>query len=81
MSTRNLPGGKGQPARVPTRNVRDFLTFSVCPSNKHRPSARCVYTANVVGKDLDIFSIRAAPLVIFYNLLPKTVNNICSCGM
>jgi hypothetical protein len=27
--------------RVPTRHVRGFSTFSVCPSNKHCPSARC----------------------------------------
>jgi hypothetical protein len=48
--------------RVPTRSVRDFLTFSVCPSNKHCPSARCAYAANAVGKDLDIFAIGAVSL-------------------
>jgi hypothetical protein len=26
--------------RDPTRHIRDFSTFSVCPSNKHCPSAR-----------------------------------------
>jgi hypothetical protein len=45
--------------RVPSRNIRDFLTFSVCRSNKHCPSARCAYAANAVGKDLGIFAIGA----------------------
>jgi hypothetical protein len=45
--------------RVPARNVRDLLTFSVCPSNKHCPSAQCAYAANAMGKDLDIFAIEA----------------------
>jgi hypothetical protein len=44
---------------VPTRNVRDFLRFSVCPSNKHCLSARCAYAANVMSKDLDRVSIGA----------------------
>jgi hypothetical protein len=48
--------------RVPTRHVRDFSTFSVCPSKKHCPSAPCVYAANAVGKDLDIFAIGAVSL-------------------
>jgi hypothetical protein len=48
--------------RVPTRHVRDFSTFSVCPSNKHRPSARCAYAANAEGKDLDIFAVGAVSL-------------------
>jgi hypothetical protein len=52
--------------RVPTRHVRDFSKFSVCPSNKHCPSARCSYAANVVGKDLDIFAVGAVSL---YNIL------------
>jgi hypothetical protein len=60
--------------RVPTRNVRDLTGFSVCPSNKHRPSARCAYAANAVGEDLDIFLS-----IIFYNLVPKIVNNIVTC--
>jgi hypothetical protein len=37
-------------------------SFSVCPSNKHYPSARCAYAANVVGKDLDIFAVGAVSL-------------------
>jgi hypothetical protein len=45
--------------RAPARSVRDFLKFSVCPSNKHCPSARCAYSANVLDKDLDIFAIGA----------------------
>jgi hypothetical protein len=44
---------------VPTRHVRDFSTISVYSSNKHCPSARCAYAANVVGKDLDIFAVGA----------------------
>jgi hypothetical protein len=44
---------------VSTRSVRDFLEFSVCPSNKQYPSAPCAYAANLVGKDLDIFAIEA----------------------
>jgi hypothetical protein len=48
--------------RVPTGNIRDFLTISVCPSNKHCPSARCAYAANAVVKDLDIFAIEAVYL-------------------
>jgi hypothetical protein len=35
--------------RVPTCRVRDFSTFSVRPSKKHCPSARCAYAANVVA--------------------------------
>jgi hypothetical protein len=48
--------------RVPIRNVRDFLTFSVCPLNKPCPSARYAYAANVEGKDLDIFAVGAVSL-------------------
>jgi hypothetical protein len=48
--------------RVPTCNVKDFLTFSVCANNKQCPSALCAYAANVVGKDLDIFAIGAVSL-------------------
>jgi hypothetical protein len=40
--------------------------FSVHPSNKHCPSGRCVYAANVVDKDLDIFTVRA---VYLYHIL------------
>jgi hypothetical protein len=42
--------------------IRDFWSFSVCPSNKHCPSARCAYAANVVRKDLDIFRVGAVSL-------------------
>jgi hypothetical protein len=52
--------------RVPTRHVRDFSKFSVCPSKKHSPSAECAYAANEVGKDLDIFGVGA---VSFYHIL------------
>jgi hypothetical protein len=45
--------------RVPPRHVRDFSTFSVRPSKQALPSARC---ANVVGKFLDIFTVRAVSL-------------------
>jgi hypothetical protein len=48
--------------RVSTRNVRNFLTVSVCPSNKHCPSARWADAANSVGKDLDIFATGAVSL-------------------
>jgi hypothetical protein len=48
------------------------------PSNKHCPSARCAYAANVVGKDLDIFAIGAVSHNHIYNHIPKIVNNICS---
>jgi hypothetical protein len=47
---------------VPTPNFRGFSKFSVCPANKHCPSASFIYAANAVGKDLDIFAIRAIPL-------------------
>jgi hypothetical protein len=33
----------------------------VSPSNKHCP-ARCVYAANVMGKNLDIFAVGAVSL-------------------
>jgi hypothetical protein len=48
--------------RVPPSSLRDFQLFSVCPANKHCPSARCAYAANAVGKDLDIFAARAVSL-------------------
>jgi hypothetical protein len=41
--------------RVPTRHLRDFPLFYVCPTIKNRPSARCASAANVVCKDFDIF--------------------------
>jgi hypothetical protein len=37
--------------------IIDFLLFGVCSYNKHCPSARCAYAANVVDKDLDIFAV------------------------
>jgi hypothetical protein len=40
--------------RVPTRNIRNFTTFSC--SFSHCPSARCVSAANAVCKSTDIFS-------------------------
>jgi hypothetical protein len=46
--------------RVPPSNLRGFSLFCACPSNKHCPSARCVYGANVaVGKNHDIFALGA----------------------
>jgi hypothetical protein len=44
---------------VPAHIVSDLLMFSVCPSNKHCPSAQCDHAASVVGKDLDIFAVWA----------------------
>jgi hypothetical protein len=41
--------------RVPTRHLRDFPLFYVCPVIKNRPSARCSSAANVVCRDSDIF--------------------------
>jgi hypothetical protein len=40
--------------RVPTRNIRNFTTFSC--SFSHCPSARCVSAANAVYKFMDIFN-------------------------
>jgi hypothetical protein len=45
--------------RVPPSNLREFSQFCACPSNKHCPSARCAYAANVVGKDLATFAVGA----------------------
>jgi preprotein translocase subunit SecG len=42
--------------------IRDFQMFGACHSNKHCPSARCAYAANVVGKDLDVFAVRDVSL-------------------
>jgi hypothetical protein len=39
-----------------------YYYYYYCPSNKHCPSARCAYAANVVGKDLDIFAVGAVSL-------------------
>jgi hypothetical protein len=66
---------------IPSSILRDFPMFGVCPSNKHCPSARCAYAANVVGKDLDKYLQSEAFLSItFYTHLPKIVNtrNTCS---
>jgi hypothetical protein len=61
---------------VPTRHVKDFSTFSVCPSNKHCPAARYPYAANVVGQDLDIFAAGAVSLYHILSSFTQTVNNI-----
>jgi hypothetical protein len=69
-----LPSWKMLRLRVPTRNIREFSLFGVCPSNKHCPSARCACAANAVGKDLDIFAFGAISLtyfIIFYLKLLK----------
>jgi hypothetical protein len=44
--------------RVPTRHLRDFPLFYVCPTIKNRPSARCASAANVVCRDFDVFRNR-----------------------
>jgi hypothetical protein len=41
--------------RVPTRQIREFSTFSVSNALKHSPSAMCVIAANYVCRYLDIF--------------------------
>jgi hypothetical protein len=41
--------------RLPTRQIREFSTFSVSSALKHSPSARCVIAANDVCRYLDIF--------------------------
>jgi hypothetical protein len=48
--------------RAPPHHVRDFSAFSVRPSNKNCPSARCANAAKVVGKFLDLFTVRAVSL-------------------
>jgi hypothetical protein len=55
-----------------------YCLFDVCPSNKHCASAQCAYAANMVGKDLDIFAIRAISLNHYYTHQSKIVNIICS---
>jgi hypothetical protein len=52
--------------RVPPSNLRGFSLLGACPSNKHCPSARCAYAANVVGKYLDIFALGAVYLNYMY---------------
>jgi hypothetical protein len=54
-----LPCFENVSLRVLHSNFTDFSKFSVCPSNKHCPSARCAYAANAVVKYLDIFAIGA----------------------
>jgi hypothetical protein len=47
--------------------LRGFSLFCACPSNKHCPSARCAYAANVaVGKDLDILALGTVSLNCIY---------------
>jgi hypothetical protein len=41
--------------RVPTRHLRDFPLFYVCPTIKNCPSARCASADNVVCRDFDVF--------------------------
>jgi hypothetical protein len=38
------------------------------------PSARCAFAANVVGKDLDLFSTGAVSLNDIYKHQPKSLN-------
>jgi hypothetical protein len=42
--------------RVPTRQMRDFSTFSVSSALRRSPSARCASAANDICRLLDIFS-------------------------
>jgi hypothetical protein len=58
--------------RIPTSHVRDFSTFSVCPSKNHCPSAQCTYAANMVGRDLDVFAVGA----IFLNHILQACTKI-----
>jgi hypothetical protein len=44
--------------QVPSRNIRDFVLFSVCFSCKNCPSARCALAAAVVYRDIDLFGAR-----------------------
>jgi hypothetical protein len=41
--------------RVPTRQIREFSTFSVSIALRNTPSARCVIATNEICKFLDIF--------------------------
>jgi hypothetical protein len=41
---------------VPTRQIREFSTFSVNSALRHSPSARCVIAVNYICRFLDIFS-------------------------
>jgi hypothetical protein len=41
--------------RVPTRQIRDFSTFSVSSALRHSPSVTCASAANDICRLLDIF--------------------------
>jgi hypothetical protein len=41
--------------RVPTRQIREFSTFSVSSALRNSPSAMCVIAANEICRFLDIF--------------------------
>jgi hypothetical protein len=41
--------------RVPTRQRKEFSTFSVSNALRHSTSARCVIAANEICRFLDIF--------------------------
>jgi hypothetical protein len=41
--------------RVPTRQIRDFSTFSISSGLRHSPSVRCASAANETCRLLDIF--------------------------
>jgi hypothetical protein len=41
---------------VPTRQIREFYTFSVNSALRHSPSAKCVIAANDICRYLDVFS-------------------------
>jgi hypothetical protein len=41
--------------RVPTRQIREFSTFSKSSALRHSPSARCIIAANDISRFLDIF--------------------------
>jgi hypothetical protein len=42
---------------VPTRQIREFSTFSMSSALTHSPSARCISAANDICRFLDIFGI------------------------
>jgi hypothetical protein len=65
--------------RVPTRQIRDFSTFSVSSAMRHSPSVRCASAANdiyrlldIFGKDTvsfeDIFCVRESDWIDYYTL-------------
>jgi hypothetical protein len=60
--------------RVPPSNLREFLLFCACPSNKHCPSARCASAANVaVDKELDIIALGADSLNYIFLLIVERI--------